>query len=277
MLYFKQDNIRIFKGDCSLILKSMAEESIDLIITSPPYDNLRDYKEGNSFDFNVIAYLLFKVLKPGGVIVWIVNDETIKGAKTGTSFKQALYFQEIGLNLHDTMIWDKGVFTSVGSITVRYPSVFDFMFIFTKGKIKTFNPLIDRRNKNQGKISGTIRQKDGSFRRMSNIGKEYREYGIRFNIWDINPCRLSHNMSMITREHPAPFPLGLVEDHINSWSNKGDTVLDCFIGSGTSAIACMNTGRRCIGIEISEEYCQLTKERILNNTIQYKIDRVKIS
>lgn len=274
MLYYSNNQVKLFKGDNAVLLKSIAEKSIDLVITSPPYDSLRKYK-GYVFDFNIIAYLLCKVLKDGGTIVWIVNDETINGSRTGTSFKQALYFKELGLNLHDTMIWNKRGFTSVGSMTVRYPSVFDYMFIFTKGKIKTFNPLIDRRNITNGKISGNIRQKDGTLRSMSNQGKERREYGVRFNIWDISANTLSHNMSMITRKHPATFPLVLVEDHIKSWSNFGDTILDCFMGSGTTAIACMNTGRKCIGIEISEEYCQLTKDRILKNTIQYKIDKIK--
>jgi site-specific DNA-methyltransferase (adenine-specific) len=149
------------------------------------------------------------------------------------------------------------------------------MFIFTKGKVKTFNPLIDRKNITKGKTGGTLRQRDGSFRKMSNIGKERREYGIRFNIWDISANTLSHNISMITREHPAPFPLVLAEDHIKSWSNPGDTILDCFMGSGTTAIACMNTDRKCIGMEISEEYCQLIKDRIQKNTIYFKIDKLK--
>ena len=153
---------KIYNEDCLITMAKMPDNYIDLTVTSPPYDNLRNYN-GYSFDFQSIAKELYRVTKSGGVVVWIVADATINGSETGTSFKQALYFKEIGFNLHDTMIWNKANFTAVGSLKTRYASVFEYMFILTKGKIKTFNPIKDRLNKSaKRKRSGGVRQTDGT-------------------------------------------------------------------------------------------------------------------
>lgn len=249
-------------GDCVEVLQTFNDECIDLTVTSPPYDNLRDY-DGYSFDFENIAKQIYRVTKQGGVLVWIVSDATIKGSETGTSFRQALYFKECGFNLHDTMIWDKGGFTATGSLKVRYASVFDYMFVFSKGKPKTFNPIKDRPNKHAGeKKSGTIRQKDGTTKPVSSAGEIYEKYGQRYNIWKISPVGKNRT------DHPAVFPLQLAKDHIISWSNENDIVLDPFVGSGTTAIACIETNRKYIGIEISEKYYDLAKKRISDTTVQ---------
>ena len=236
----------------------MPDNFIDLTVTSPPYDNLRQYN-GYSFDFENVAKELFRVTKQGGVVVWVVGDATIKGSETGTSFKQALYFKEIGFNLHDTMIWSKPSFTAVGALKTRYAQTFEYMFVFSKGKIKTFNALKDRKTTSRSKDKhGMIRQKDGSMRPMSNRGKQYGEFGIRYNVWDMPPV-----MSNIERKgHPAQFPEQLANDHILSWSNEGDVVLDPFVGSGTTAIACINTNRNYIGFELDKHYCDIANERI---------------
>lgn len=248
----------LYNGDCLEIMKqSICNDTIDMVITSPPYDNLRDYN-GYTFDFENIAKELYRVVKPGGVIVWIVSDATIDGGETGTSFKQALFFKSIGFNLHDTMIWEKPTFTDTGSLKYRYGNVFEYMFIFSKGKPKTFNPIKDRINKSFGaKKHGTIRRSDGSTVPQSSLGKLIAEYGQRFNVWCINPEK-----SNSKRCHPAQFPEQLVHDHIISWSNNGDTVLDPFMGSGTTGIVCCHLDRKFIGIEISEEYFKLSQHRI---------------
>jgi DNA modification methylase len=253
----------IYQGDCLELMKEIPDDFIDLTVTSPPYDNLRTYN-GNikhwSFEkFKAIAKELYRVTKQGGVVVWIVGDATINGSETGTSFKQALYFKEVGFNLHDTMIWSKPSFTAVGALKTRYAQTFEYMFVFSKGKIKTFNALKDRKTTSRSKDKhGMIRQKDGSFRPMSNRGKQYGEFGIRYNVWDMPPV-----MSNIERTgHPAQFPEQLAKDHILSWSNEGDVVLDPFMGSGTTAIACINTNRNYIGFEIDKHYCDIANERI---------------
>jgi len=245
----------IYLGDCLDLMKYIKDEYIDLTVTSPPYDNLRTYN-GYSWDFENIAKELFRIIKQGGIVVWIVGDATIKGSETGTSFRQALYFKEIGFNLHDTMIWNKGGFSAVGALKTRYAPVFEYMFILTKGKIKTFNPIKDKPNKHSGKlIHKTKRLEDGSIKK----GTPYisSEYGQRYNIWDIFPQRQKGKDC-----HPAPFPEQLAQDHILSWSNEGDVVLDPFMGSGTTAVACINTNRKFIGIEISKEYFEIAKKRI---------------
>ena len=254
--------IDLRQGDCLELMKDIPDKSIDLTITSPPYDDLRSYNGALNWNFEIfkkIAEELFRITKDGGIIVWIVGDKTIKGSETGTSFKQALYFKEIGFNLHDTMIWQKQTFTDTGSLKTRYANVFEYMFILSKGKPKTFNPIIDRINKTNGrKKSGTIRQKDGNVKKISSIGKPINVYGQRFNIWEINTC-ISNNERT---GHPAQFPEQLVQDHIISWSDEGDVILDPFMGSGTTGVACVNTNRNFVGIEINKNYFNIAKERI---------------
>lgn len=256
------ENVDIYLDDCLNVIKTIPNDSIDLIVTSPPYDNLRTYngniKQWNFNKFQDIAEELYRVTKQGGVIVWIVSDATINGSETGMSFKQALYFKEIGFNLHDTMIWEKDSFTATGTLKVRYASVFEYMFVLSKGKVKTFNPIKDKKNVSFGrKHHGTVRQPDGSVKPISNANSTINEYGQRYNVWYIIPERSNKN-----RVHPAVFPIKLAHDHIISWSNENDIVLDPFMGSGTTGIACINTNRKFIGIEIDEKYFDIAKERL---------------
>lgn len=261
---------QIINADCMDILKQLPDKCIDLVVTSPPYDNLRTYNDTLEWSFEIfcnIAKELVRTLKDGGVIVWIVADATINGSETGTSFKQALYFKELGLNIHDTMIWEKQTCTDTGSLQVRYGGVFEYMFIFSKGKIKSFNPIKDRINLSVGKKKhGTIRLPNGQTRKQSSIGKETQSWGQRFNLWKINT-----EVSNSIRQHPAQFPIKLAHDHIISWSNENDLVLDCFSGSGTTAIACHNLKRRFICIEKDEEYYKASVERLENAQAQMKL------
>jgi len=244
----------VLQGDCLEVMKTLEDKSIDMVLTSPPYDNLRTYK-GYTFNFEGIAQEIYRVLKDGGVCVWIVGDATIKGSETGTSFKQALYLKEIGFNLHDTMIWNKGCFSAVGALQSRYAPVFEYMFVFSKGYPKSFNPIKDRKTIHGGKkASGTIRQKDGTTKPMSKV-MTINEYGQRFNIWEQSPQRQSGG-------HPAPFPEKLAEDHILSWSNEGDTILDPMAGSGTTLKMAKKNNRNYIGIEIAPEYIEIINKRL---------------
>lgn len=239
-------------------LTKLNDESVDLVVTSPPYDNLRTY-DGTEWNFDVfktIARELVRVLKSGGVIVWIVNDSVVKGSETLTSFKQAIYFkEELGMNVHDTMIWEK---ESAGlPDSSRYFNVFEYMFIFSKGKPKSVNLIKDRRNLYAGsRIHGTTRTKSGETKQKSNH-TEIPYYGTRFNVWKqvTAKCEETHN-------HPAPFPERLAVDHILSWSNEGDVVLDPFMGSGTTGVACKMTNREFIGIEVSKKYYDDAEDRI---------------
>lgn len=248
----------IINGDCLEVMKTFADKSFNLTVTSPPYDNLRDYK-GYSFDFEGIAKELFRVTKEGGVVVWIVGDATIDGSETGTSFRQALFFKEVGFNLHDTMIYHKN-FIQIGSQNpVRYHNNFEYMFVLVKGKITTFNGIKDRKNLNVGiNTSSSIRQKDGTTKKTkdSNIG----DFGLRNNIWKYEVG--FNKTTQDGNEHPAMFPEKLAEDHIFSWSNEGDTILDLFLGSGTTMKMAKRLNRNCVGIEISPEYCKIAQQRL---------------
>ena len=253
----KMEINKIYNENCLDTMAKMPDCFVDLTVTSPPYDGLRTYN-GYSFPFEDIAKELFRITKKGGVVVWVVGDQTIKGSESGTSFRQALYFKKIGFNLHDTMIWEKPTFTATGALKTRYAQVFEYMFVFSKGKPKTFNPIKDRKNTTAGsKYSGTVRQSDGTLKPICNKGKLKAEYGQRFNIWKNNTVSGNER-----RGHPAPFPEQLAQDHILSWSNEGDLVYDPFMGSGTTAKMAILNNRNYIGSEISEEYCKIIETRI---------------
>lgn len=257
MAELKPYPFEIKQGDCLELMKDITSNSIDLTVTSPPYDNLRTY-QGYTFDFESIAKELYRVTANGGVVVWIVADATINGSETGTSFRQALYFKECGFNIHDTMIWRKPNAGSIGSLN-RYENVFEYMFVFSKGQPKTSNIIKDRQNKRFGELQhGSIRQKDGTVRKTTGYGKrKVAEFGRRHNVWDIVPCK-----SKKERLHPAPFPEQLANDHIISWSNEGNTVFDPFMGSGTTGKMAVLNNRNFIGFDICEEYCEIARKRI---------------
>lgn len=244
-----------YNMDCVEYMKTAPDEIIDLTVTSPPYDNIREY-HGFVFDYEATISELFRITKTGGVVVWIVSDQTVDGSETGTSFKQALYAKEVGFNLHDTMIWRKE--TCAFPEATRYYPIFEYMFIFSKGKPKTYNPIMDRKNIWGGhKVHGTFRQADGTLRQRSATWKESvcLDYGVRYNVWDI-PTEKNNRTG-----HPAVFPITLVKDHIITWSNENDVVFDPFLGSGTTRIAAYELNRQFIGTEIDAEYFAKEEER----------------
>lgn len=244
--------------DCLEGLKTLPDNSVDMTCTSPPYDNIRNYN-GYQWDFEGVAKELFRVTKPGGVVVWVVNDSTVKGSETGTSFRQALFFKDIGFNLHDTMIYHKANPTPQRSN--RYQSCFEYMFVLSKGKPKTFNPLVEpKRYMESRKSKQYNKRQDGS-----QIVREYHAISDkkpRTNIWTYSVGLYNSTSDKIAFSHPAIFPEQLAADHILSWSNPGEIVLDPFMGSGTVAKMALLHGRHFIGFEISGEYCEIANKRI---------------
>lgn len=237
------------------------DNSIDLTVTSPPYDNLRTYN-GFSFDFENLAHELYRVTKPGGVVVWVVGDATVKGSETGTSFRQALYFKdEVGFNLHDTMIYGK---TNPPPVQHnRYQPCYEYMFVLTKGKPKTFNPLTVS-CKHAGRINShnTFRHQDNKTKQFHGKGRPVKKEKYRENIWSYTVGNTASSSDKIASQHPAIFPEKLAEDHIISWSNPGDIVLDPFMGSGTTAKMAALNGRSFIGFEVSDEYVVIAEKRL---------------
>lgn len=255
--------MRLIQGDCLIEMARLEAGSIDLTVTSPPYDNLRTYN-GSLNDWTpdkwkAIIAQLYRVTKDGGVVVWVVGDATVNGSETGTSFRQALHAVECGFRLHDTMIWNKGCFSAVGALATRYGSVFEYMFVWVKGKFATFNPIKDKRNKWAGDVRKHVmnRQLDGTTKPSK--GYTLGEFGQRYNIWEITPARQRGDF-----KHPAPFPEALARDHIISWSKPGDLVFDPFLGSGTTGKMALAHGRNFIGIERDPDYFRIASDRISN-------------
>lgn len=249
----------IYKEDCRELMKRMEPNSVDLVVTSPPYDDLREYNNSSSWNMDVfkdIANGLYRVMKEGGVVVWVVNDCTENCSESLNSFREALYFNEIGFNLNDTMIWNKPN-PIPQTKQPRYTQCFEYMFVFSKGVPKTFNP-IQRVCKNGGKViksslkqitTGKIERKEKTYTSSESISE--------YNIWEIP-------VAQNTTDHPAVYPIELVKKHILSWSNPGDLVFDPFLGSGTTGIAAKQLDREFVGTEIDDQYFEIAKERINN-------------
>lgn len=250
-------------------MKSISDNSIDLTVTSPPYDNLRTYNgnitQWNFEKFQAVARELFRITKQGGVVIWVVGDSTVKGSETGTSFKQALYFKECGFNLYDTMIYRKQNYMPIKQ--KRYGQEFEYIFVLSKGLPKTFNPIII-----PCKYAGVETWGDSAFYNSDSnyaIGRgkriigDFKPHGNIFNY-------LTKNLKE-TKGHPAPFPEQLAEDNIITWSNENDIVFDPFMGSGTTIKMAILNNRQYIGFDIEEQYCEITKKRldsIINGSIK---------
>ena len=251
----------IYNMDCLEGMRQMESESVDLTVTSPPYDGLRTYN-GYCFDFENIARELYRVTKQGGVVVWVVGDATIDGDETGTSFRQALFFKEIGFKLHDTMIYAKTSVTNYSPSMKRYKQSFEYMFVLAKESPKTFNPIQDKPVLKQVKMHDGASGRDKNGKLKKNDYYEVGEYQVRFNVWPFNVGYNCTTHDDIAFKHPAMFPEALARDHIRSWSNEGDIVLDPFMGSGTTAKVARALGRHYIGFEISAEYCDIIRQRL---------------
>ena len=244
---------KIYNENCLDTISRMPNSFIDLVVTSPPYDDLRTYN-GYSFDFENIAKELFRVIKVGGVVVWVVGDKRKNGNRTLTHFKQSLYFQSIGFNIHDIMIWNK---TNPMPFLHKdqYVPSFELMIVLSKNKPKTYN-LIQEDCKYAGKVLKTYTTNPESIRK-TNLDTPTNAKKIKSNVWNYTVGGFGYNVG-----HPAPFPESLANDHIISWSNKDDLVYDPFLGSGTTAKMSIVNQRNYIGSEISQEYCTIAEKRI---------------
>ena len=242
-------------------MSRLPNNAIDLIITSPPYGQLRKY-DGFDFDFLKVSKSIFRILKDGGVLVWVVSDQVVNGTETCSSFEQAIHFKQIGFNLHDTMIWRKPNPMPHIKRTVYTPS-FEYMFVFSKGKPKTTNILTEP-TKYAGRLLKTHTTNPESIRRK-NTTTLTRDKKIRPNVWDYTVAGTNYG-------HPAIFPLELAFDHIKSWSNEGDTIYDPFLGSGTVGVAAHILNRKFFGSEVSKEYCEIAVKRIEQGLVDVRKD-----
>jgi DNA modification methylase len=256
------NTVKLYQGDCLEIMPTLADKSVDLTVTSPPYDNLRTYNGSlvwNEDIWKAIIRELFRLTKQGGIVVWVVGDATINGSETGTSFRQALWAKECGFNLHDTMIYAKN--NPVPLTHNRYEQQFEYMFILSNGKPKTFNGI-----KQPCKTAG---MKNNNHKSEKHYEDSHSMRKRDCDVW-VNKKKYLYNIWFITTgtgtkvKHNAPFPEKLARNHIISWSNEGDIVLDPMCGSGTTGVACRNLNRNFIGIEKDPEYFKIAKQRIDN-------------
>lgn len=260
------DTNKVYNGNSELILKEFDDNSIDLVMTSPPYDSARKYLQDKSLwnveMFQNIADELIRVVKDGGVIVWNVNDQTQNGGESCTSFRQALYFVEKGMTLNDTMIWLKPnpCPSFMGS---RYTQQFEYMFVFSKGTPKTFNPIM-RKTKSGGRRYNSTMRNCGGETGTRKLDYFVNDEQIDYNVWSIPvaPNRKYFEVDGEDIKHSAVFPYELPYRHIKSWTNEGDIVLDPFAGSGTTLLAARDLNRQYIGIEMSEKYYKLINVRL---------------
>lgn len=265
--YVENGLMRCYNANCCDAMDEMMKEGVhvDLTVTSPPYDNLRDYNNSSSWNFDVfkeVAKRLYDITNDGGVVVWVVGDACVNGSETGSSFRQALYFMELGFKLHDTMIYEKNSSAfPARRDSKRYTQIFEYMFVFVKGKIHDCTLIADKPNKWAGHTNwgnNTQYGKDGKLTQTNNI-KPVPEFSLRNNIW-------KYSVGFNTKKfgiHPAVFPIQLAIDHILSWSTEDHVVFDPFLGSGTTMDACVKTGRqRFIGCEIDPSYFEIIQKKM---------------
>ncbi len=248
----------VYTADCVEFMKKMEENSVDLTVTSPPYDELRHYN-GYDFNFENIAKELYRITKKGGVVVWVVGDKIKKGNKSLTSFKQALFFQSIGFNVHDVMIYRKK--NTPFMRNNGYTNCFEYMFVFSKGSPKTFNALKTKTVRQGEAMLPFNKGADGINRKI--LGELKPEKTLT-NIWEYAVGLGGTTSDKIAFEHPAVFPEKLAEDHILSWSNIGDIIFDPMCGSGTTCKMAIKNKRKYLGCDISKEYIEITKKRLKN-------------
>lgn len=261
---------KIWNESCLHTMARLPKESLDMVLTSPPYDDMREYDGNNFKQFREVAHALYRVVKRGGVVVWVVGDETKKGNESGTSFRHALYFKKIGFNLFDTMIYQKPPRGAVGDNRTYWQS-FEYMFVFCKGRPATINLICDRENKDarSGDV-GTKRLVNGRLKKMKRGG--YQKFGRRTNVWQYLIGKGHSATDPFAHDHPAIFPEKLAADHIASWSNTGEIVYDPFMGSGTTAKMCVKLDRKYLGSEINKAYCRIANLRVAKAKREMRYD-----
>jgi site-specific DNA-methyltransferase (adenine-specific) len=257
-LFYSKNDINIYNSDCLEYLKTLSDNSIKFTLTSPPYDDIRDYN-GFSFPFEDIAKELWRTTKVGGVIAWNVADATVKGSETGTSMRQALYFMSLGFRLHDTMIYAKKNPMPAGVSSKRYHQAWEYIFILSKDAPETFNPIMVKAKFGHLEANMKHRGKDGEIKYTKTKRNEFTK--VR-NIFEYNIGGGHSTKDKVAFGHPALMPEQLAHDMITTWTNEGDEVFDPFTGAGTTAKMCLLANRKFHGTELSLEYCDLVKTRI---------------
>lgn len=252
---------QVVLGDNCEVMRQWPSESVDLVVTSPPYDDLREYGK-HGWDFYGVAWNLARLLKPGGVIVWNVADMTKDGGETGTSMRQALHFQTLGLTIYDTMIYHKE--NPVPLSHPRYEQAWEYCFILSKGKPSRWNPIKEKSamaGKPRKVTAGNVDGEQGHSMRRRDSETIIGDTKTRSNVWKYTIGTNATTKDKGAFAHPALMPEGLAKDHVQSWSDPGDVVLDPFAGAGTTLKAAKEFGRQWVGIEVNPEYVEICHDR----------------
>ena len=251
---------KIICGDAVEELKKIPNNSIDLVVTSPPYDEIRKYN-GFSYDLHTTGREIFRVLKHGGIAVMVIQDQTKNFGKTLTSFRTIVdWVDNIGFKLFETVIYRK--YGAEGAWwNKRFRVDHEYMPIFLKGeRPQYFNkePLkIPSKHGGKTMTGRGTRLTNGV--RIATRPITINPMKCRGTIWEYmtagDGTRLKHH-------HPATFPDRLPYDFIQCFCPPNGIVLDPFVGSGTTVLAAIQLEKKYIGIDISKEYCELSKKRI---------------
>lgn len=250
----------IICGDSEVVLKNIPDNSIDLVVTSPPYDDLRKYN-GFSFNLHNIGVELYRVLKDGGVVAMVIQDSTKDFGKSLTSFRTIVdWCDNIGFKLFETVIYHKNG-TEGAWWKHRFRVDHEYMPIFVKGyKPQYFNkePLkIPSKHGGQVMSGSANRRTDGTTTPI--VKREINLMKCRGTVWDY---MMAGDKNPLKRKHPAVFPDKIPFDFIQCFCPEGGIVLDPFVGCGSTVVMAKKLGRKYIGIDISDEYCELAKERL---------------
>lgn len=259
----------IYCIDCVEGMKKIPDNSVDIVVTSPPYDGIRDYN-GFNFDLHETGRGLIRILKEGGIVAMVIQDQTKNFGKTLTSFKTIIdWCDNIGFKLFECVIYRKH--GSEGAWwTNRFRVDHEYMPIFLKGeKPQYFNkenlkvPSI-----HGGKVmtgSGS-RRTDG--KTNARVTRPINTMKCRGTIWNY---LMAGDKDPIKRQHPAPFPDQIPLDFIECFCPPGGVVLDPFMGSGSTAVAAKKLNRKYIGFDTSEEYIKIAHARLRNTETQLKV------
>jgi site-specific DNA-methyltransferase (adenine-specific) len=250
---------KIYCMDCLEGMRKLPDDSIDLVVTSPPYDNLRTYK-GFSVDLHSTGKEAYRVLKDGGIAVMVIQDQTKAFAKTLTSFRLIIdWCDNIGFRLFETIIYRK-YGTEGAWWKARFRVDHEYMPIFLKGKKPQYfnKKLLMVPSKHGGEILTGSGNRRTTGETTKTVTRPINPTKCRGTIWDY---LMAGDKDPLKRKHPAPFPDQIPIDFITCFCPPKGIVLDPFIGSGSTAVAAKKLGRHYIGFEITPEYCEIAEQR----------------
>ena len=254
------DTNKIICGECISEMKKISDNTIDLVVFSPPYDGLRDYN-GYTMNLHDIGVELFRITKVGGIVAMVIQDQTIDGHKSLTSFRTAVdWCDNIGFGLFETTIYKKQG-KDGGWWSKRFRVDHEYIHLFIKGSRPNHfdkeNLKIPSKHGGKSMTGGANRDKDGKTQASQTF--VINPMKCRGTIWDYAN---GGDKNRVKRQHPAPFPDKIPFDIIQCFTRPGDIVLDPMVGSGSTCVAANVLGRNYIGIDISEEYCEISRTRI---------------